>query len=78
MSYNYPYLLTILIWPVLFLYLNVFVLNMYSYAYVAFLITTLFNILYSGLCLLRDINLVNFRLYSCKIKGKNTDYYNYK
>ena len=33
---------------------NVFVSNTYSYAYVAFLITTSFSILYSGSCLLRD------------------------
>jgi hypothetical protein len=31
---------------------NVFVLNIYSYMYIAFLITTLFSILYSGLYLL--------------------------
>ena len=33
---------------------NVFILNTHSYAYVAFSITTSFNILYSGSCLLRN------------------------
>ena len=33
---------------------NVFILNTHSYAYVAFLITTSFSILYSGLCLLHN------------------------
>ena len=39
-SHDYPYILTMLIWPVLFLYPNIFVLNTHSYAYVAFSITT--------------------------------------
>jgi len=34
---------------------NVFILTMHSYVYVAFLITTLFSILYFGLYLLRNI-----------------------
>ena len=33
---------------------NIFISNTYSYAYVAFSITTSFSILYSGSCLLRD------------------------
>jgi hypothetical protein len=39
---------------------NVFVLNIYSYAYVAFSITTSFSILYSGSCLLCDTTLDPF------------------
>jgi hypothetical protein len=31
MSYDYPYILTMLTWPILFPYLNVFVFNIYSY-----------------------------------------------
>ena len=36
---------------------NIFILNTHSYAYVAFLITTSFSILYSGLYLLRNNNI---------------------
>ena len=39
---------------------NVFVLNTYSYAYVAFSITTLFSILYSGSYLLHNTTLDPF------------------
>ena len=39
---------------------NVFVLNTHSYAYIAFSITTLFSILYSGSCLLYNIILDPF------------------
>ena len=36
---------------------NIFVLNTHSYAYIAFLITTLFSILYSSSCLLYNTTL---------------------
>ena len=39
---------------------NVFISNTHSYAYVAFLITTSFSILYSGLCLLYNTTLDPF------------------
>ena len=39
---------------------NVFVLNTHSYAYVAFSITILFSILYSGSCLLCNTTLDPF------------------
>ena len=39
---------------------NVFVLNTHSYAYIAFLITTLFSILYPGSCLLCNTTLDPF------------------
>jgi len=47
---------------------NIFILTTHSYIYVAFLITTLFSILYSSLCLLHNRN---------HIKPKLLDYYAY-